>query len=47
LPGKDGASAKPTRKRKTNRKATAAPPLKKPTQPWARVNSDQNRMLKP
>jgi hypothetical protein len=45
LAGKDGASAKPTRKRRPNSTITAVPALKKPTQPCKIVNSDQIMML--
>ena len=46
LAGNDGASAKPTRRRSTNRAVTAAAAAPRtPTEPCSRVNSDQMKML--
>ncbi|MNW17590.1 hypothetical protein D3C71_2168230 [compost metagenome] len=45
LPGNDGASAKPTRKRRVNRVTTAQATGMLPTKPCIRVNSDQVKML--
>ncbi|MNC32147.1 hypothetical protein D3C75_804910 [compost metagenome] len=46
LPGNDGASAKPTRKRRVNKVTTAQATGRPPTKPCSRVNSDQVKMLK-
>ena len=46
LPGNEGASAAPTSKRKPISTATAVAPVKKPTQPIIRVNTDHRKMLK-
>lgn|SRR5699024_9729838 len=41
LPGKDGASASPTRKRSVNRATIMPNPLKISTKPCSKVNIDQ------
>ncbi|MNT75534.1 hypothetical protein D3C72_2144370 [compost metagenome] len=46
LPGKDGASAKPTRKRSMNRVTTDQAIGTMSTKPCRRVNTDQVKMLK-
>ncbi len=45
LPGMDGDSAMPSRKRSQNSTTTASPPARKPTKPWAMVNSDHSARL--
>src|SRR3954449_13547423 len=45
LPGNDGLSAMPSRKRRPNSTAMAVAAAKKPTKPWAMVNSDQTSRL--
>src|SRR3954467_6217101 len=45
LAGKDGASAKPTRKRRRKRAVIAPPTDRKPTQPCRKVKIDQTMML--
>src|SRR3954451_9064701 len=44
LPGNDGDSAAPTRRRRMNRTYTAAAVPNTPGPPWSRVNKDQARM---
>ena len=47
LPGNDGASKSPTRKRRTN-SATSAPwTPSRPTKPWRKVNSDHRKIPAP
>ncbi len=46
LPGKEGDSAAPTSSRRANSTATALAPVKKPTHPIIRVNTDHRKMLK-
>ncbi|MNT96876.1 hypothetical protein D3C72_2390730 [compost metagenome] len=45
LAGKDGASEAPTMKRRPKSVATAASPVRKPTEPVNSVKSDQKKML--
>ena len=47
LPGKEGASARPTRKRSPNRTLTAVDVSKWPTRLCRRVNSDHRKMPAP
>ena len=44
LPGKDGASARPTMKRMAKKVATAGRKAIRPTKPWVRVKKDQITM---
>ncbi|MNI78196.1 hypothetical protein D3C73_1345490 [compost metagenome] len=44
LPGKEGASAKPTRNRNVNSAMIMPKPLKISTKPCSRVNRDQIKM---
>ena len=44
FPGKDGASARPTRKRRVNSATIMPKPLKISTKPCRRVNMDQIKM---
>jgi hypothetical protein len=46
LPGKEGASAAPTSRRRANSRATAAPPVTKPAAPVNSVKTDHRKMLK-
>ena len=46
LPGNDGASARPSRKRRKNREATAMEAGSAPTKPCRNVKADQVRTLR-
>ena len=46
LPGKEGASATPTSRRRRKSRTKAAPPATNPAVPWKSVKMDHRKMLK-